>query len=85
MHPKIGLFYFSGNAFVNKDGKATVVFGGTDSPAISAAVALVEDLNKWKIVSSKNGTPKQNPNVTDQEAPFELKAGELLQLRIFID
>jgi beta-fructofuranosidase len=33
----------------------------------------------------KNGTPKQNPSVTAQEAPFELKADELLQLRIFID
>ena len=32
-----------------------------------------------------NGTPKTNPDVTAQEAPFELKTGEHLRLRIFID
>lgn len=32
-----------------------------------------------------NGTPEENPKVTAQSAPFELRSDEDLQLRVFID
>lgn len=62
MHPKVELFHFSGNAFFNKEGRATMVFGGSRKPAISVAEALDDELNQWKLVSSKAGHEPGDPD-----------------------
>jgi sucrose-6-phosphate hydrolase SacC (GH32 family) len=79
MHPKQRLFYFSGKAFVNKDGDATVVYGGgADGVAIAAAVASDDKLDEWKLVSSKRGPEEgdPDPNMFDLWDPCGWQDGE---------
>jgi len=78
MHPKVDLFSYSGNAFINKQGGATVVFGGTARPAISVAVALDDELNEWKLVSSKTGHEANDPDPSKYDIwdPFGWHDGE---------
>ena len=72
------LCHFSGNAFVNKDNKPTIVFGGAAYPAISAVVTLDDELNGWKLVSSKDGHAPGDPDESkfDIWDPFGWQDGE---------